>query len=553
MTASNNATTIAQRWATHCDVSLNTVYRWAKLHGWESGRAPRRDRGESKLTDDMAYMAADIIKKTERKNGKICRTSKGAISMMERNGYLEPGAISESLMNAHLRKLGVSKRNLSTPTPHMPMRSLHPNHVHQVDVSVCIQWYDRKDGKMGYRVVSSHYYKNKIKNFKALVGKKVLHRYALTDHCTGLIWVWYYNSTGETTADLIDFLYRCWTPKQDAGYAPFCGVPEILMTDRGAAIKSNAAQQLLANLGVEWSRSDKKNPRRQGQVECAHNIIETNFESDLFEQKAWDSDEMNVWVDRWARKFNASEKHTRHGHTRMSLWSTHVRDHLRLPPADFETFKLCGLSAPETRRVQKDRYITFDGRPYMINHGAYLAGDSIEVRFSPWDFPRIIVANKTRNADTLYLDPIAQDDYGFDASANVIGARDADGALIIKSRHRTMTQAAVPEMRKAREKIVADGGMKRAHEYDVPDIEYMQPHMVADEIDVPVAAPTFAVRDAVLIVKEELGGAPLDSGSIRYLNDKWDGAGTVTRQEIDSAVDEIISSAHGVRLEAVEN
>ena len=58
----------------------------------------------------------------------------------------------------------MNKKQLNAPTPHTDMRSLHPNHVHLVDVSTCIQYYLDDGGMKIMR--QDEFYKNKFENFK---------------------------------------------------------------------------------------------------------------------------------------------------------------------------------------------------------------------------------------------------------------------------------------------------------------------------------------------------------------------------------------------------
>jgi len=523
-----------REWAETLGVSEKSIYRWAKEDGVCTGRKPRADRGRSVLSDETALKLAETLFNTQRKNGKICMTTKGAIRLLEKNGELAPGTVSVSHANARLRALGLDKRRLNAPDPHVKMRSLYPNHVHQVDASVCLQWYTRKQGRMGFRAVAQQFYDGKIKNFKALVGKPVLHRYVITDHYSGAFWVRYYYSPGERTEDLLDFLWRAWSPKQDPGHSPFCGVPQLLVSDKGSSLRSGACKLLLENLGVEAYLHKKGNPRAKGQVEGAMNIVETQMEANLFEEPAFDVNELNRWADRWCREYNATVIHARHGLPRYQMWSARARDYLRLPPADFETFKLAGLSAPEERTLRRDYSISYGGRTYYVNHKNYIFGDKIEVRHSPFDFPRLVVVNKSRQAPTLKLAPVAVDEAGFPLDAPVWGQE-------FKSRKHTRTQSAKAKMEKIREEIVEAGGRK-AHDYDVPEFEQMQPHRRAETITPREPTPEISYTrvDAMNVIRDKLGGTVLDDETLAYIERAWGDAETVTRAELENVYDSLI-------------
>jgi hypothetical protein len=139
----------------------------------------------------------------------------------------------------------MSKVHMNAPTPHTPMQSLHPNHVHTFDVSVCIQYY-LKNGRLGI-MDERDFYKNKIENFAKI--KTRLLRYLLTDHFSGAFKVRYYNTTGESAENLWNFLKWAWGV-QCHEKLPFRGVPFVLLMDTGSANKSHAILNFLERLEV---------------------------------------------------------------------------------------------------------------------------------------------------------------------------------------------------------------------------------------------------------------------------------------------------------------
>jgi hypothetical protein len=133
--------------------------------------------------------------------------------------------------NAHLGRL-LRQRNLHAAAmkqaaPAVSMKSLHPNHVHQVDPSYCVLYYLPKRGGGAESFIQriagdDEFYKNKPQNFERAASFRVW-RYVLTDHYSGTLMVRYYQSAGESVENLYDFLLWCWSRHQNR---PFHGVPK---------------------------------------------------------------------------------------------------------------------------------------------------------------------------------------------------------------------------------------------------------------------------------------------------------------------------------------
>jgi hypothetical protein len=62
------------------------------------------------------------------------------------------------------------------------------------------------------------------------------------------------------------------------------------------------------------------NPRAKGQVENAHNIVETSFESGFKFTHVPDIDWINAKAAQWMRWYNSTRIHSRHGTTRWAKW-----------------------------------------------------------------------------------------------------------------------------------------------------------------------------------------------------------------------------------------
>ena len=183
------------------------IYRLARRHGFRGFGKERADKGKRKLTDEQIQKAAAVSYGSKRKTERIIMPTWKVKEVLEDSGILQPGQVSGSTINRYFRELGLNQASLLSPAPHQPLASLHPNHVHQLDSSVCIQYDFKEKGKrwsMVDRDMKLAFYKNKPQYFREI--KKVLLRYLMTDHASGTIFPFYYYVRGEDTKTLVDFV-----------------------------------------------------------------------------------------------------------------------------------------------------------------------------------------------------------------------------------------------------------------------------------------------------------------------------------------------------------
>ena len=393
------------------------LYRIAKKFGFSSGRKRRSDDGilRCDLSDRQIDFIAGLMHTTGRENKGPIMPVERAIQIAEDSGYIDPGQISPATMNRILREQKLSKNNMKAPTPHTDMRSLHPNHVHEFDASVCVQYY-LKNGRLGI-MDERLYYKNKLENY-AKIKTKLL-RYVLTDHFSGAYYFRYFGTAGESAENLWNFLKEAWAPKPDPRL-PFRGVPFQILMDPGAANKSHAIINFLGRLGVNIPKGLPFNPRRQGQAESTHNIIEGWFESSLRLQPATSIDDINAWALDMMIWHEANKSHTRHGMTRTACWLLVKPEQLReLPPEDI----LQDLYArPEEERTVVNYEISFRGKPYKLKHipGLY-HGAKVNVILRPYKWPTVDVAYQGKLYEVAPIEELPAIQGGFRANAAIIG------------------------------------------------------------------------------------------------------------------------------------
>jgi len=423
---------VLDRFARRTGYSRQHLYRLAKRHGFSSGRKKRSDRGKLRceLTEDQVDFVAALIHSTSREVKGPIMPVETALEIAADNGIIEPGQVSVGRMQQILRERQVSRKALKNAEPCVPLRSLHPNHCHVFDVSVCIQYYLKGSGM---KIMDErNFYKNKPHNF-AKVKTRLL-RYVIADHFSGAFYFRYFNTSGETRENLYEFLVEAWKKKDDPKY-PFRGVPDTMMMDAGSANISGIMLGFLERLGVDVPKGDPHNPQRQGAVEVLHNVIESHFESGLRLQPAHSLDELNAWAYDFCVGFNARKKHSRHGMTRSQCWLMIRPEQLRELPEE-DLLRELYVEPEATRVVSKAYTISFRGEEYRLKHiGGIHPNAIVRVRLKPFDWPEIDVVFGDATYTVGPIEKLPAELGGFRADAAVIGQE-------YKAQPETLTQKA---------------------------------------------------------------------------------------------------------------
>lgn len=288
---------MVERFAKGLGRSTNTVYTWLREHaGYDSGRKRRADAGTSRLPDNALLAIAAMQREGVRLNGKKTMPISVAMNVADMNGITVN--VSASQVARLLRTQHMDTASVMTARSTTELRSLHPNHVHQIDPSLCLLYY------MGGRqqlMTEQKFYKNKQENYAKI--KLKVWRNVRVDHFSGVVDVRYYESAGESQAMLFDFLMWTWG-KQEGRLNH--GVPKMLLWDKGSANTSHAIQNLLDALGVVHETHAAGHAWAKGAVEQANNLVETHFESRLKLEPVDSVEQLNDAALRWARDWNAN-------------------------------------------------------------------------------------------------------------------------------------------------------------------------------------------------------------------------------------------------------
>jgi transposase InsO family protein len=470
-------------------MSRSTLLRRLREVEARPPRKRRADAGLSSLSEDEARRISAVLIEATRKNGKRIMGLETAVNMLRANGLIRAEAIdratgevrplSTSAILRALRRYGLHPDQLDQPEPVTELRSLHPNHVWQIDASLCVLYYLPREGKDSGLRIADHatFYKNKPANVQRIERDRVW-RYVITDHATGALYVEYVFG-GETGANLVDVFIHAIT--QRPGEQMY-GVPFIVMLDPGAANTGALFRSLCEALGVTVQINTPGRPRAKGQVEQAQHLVETQFESRLrFSPPPATLEDLNALAATWRTWFNATRTHSRHGHTRWGLWQTIRPEQLRIAPAP-ELLRDAAVTAPTERVVQPKLQVAWRGEAFDVSGVEGLkVGDKVRVVTNPWrpDTIQVLTVGEDGRPLRIVCPKVARDGYGFALEAPVIGeayARHPDTPAQIEAKRIERLVTGEPTLegaaRARKEDIVPFGGaidpFKEAREARLP-------------------------------------------------------------------------------------
>ena len=423
-------------------ISLPTLYRHLDKITVKPERKQRSDAGAVSLPREEAVVISALLMVSHRKSNKRLMSIGQALDILRTNGEVraertDPSTgevlpLSESAVARALRGYGLHPDQLNRATPAVELRSLHPNHVWQVDASLCVLYYlkDNSGKESGLQVMDrDKFYKNKPANLSRISADRVW-SYEITDHNSSSIYLEYVMGA-ESAANLTHIFINA--IQQRVG-EPFYGVPRILMMDMGSANTSGLFSNLARRLQIQLIAHAAGNARATGQVEKSRDLIERSFEAGLRLAPVSNLEELNRQARRWAKWFNANKIHSRHGRTRYEQWMSITTEQLRLAPS-VELCRELLTHEPEARKVSDTLSVSFKGREFDVrNVPNVMVGEKLKLAINPWvaDAAMVVDTDAEGNELLISVPVVVRDDAGFREDGNVIGedwARPADTQL----------------------------------------------------------------------------------------------------------------------------
>ncbi|MDD2691890.1 MAG: transposase [Simplicispira sp.] len=296
-----------------------TVYSWLKDHaGYATGRKRRSDAGTTKMPADSLAFISTTIQQSTRANGISTKPICVAMNIAHQNGMTVN--VSSGRVAALLRANRLDVKTQASARNHQRLRSLHPNHVHQIDPSLCLVYY--MDGQQ--RIMDEATFN---KNKPASMDKVRLKvwRYVRYDHASSTLDLHYYEAAGENQASLFEFLLHTWGK---SATRLSHGVPKMLLWDKGSANTSTGIKRLLDALGVHHETHATHHAWAKGGVESGNRIVERHFESRLRDEPVSTVEQLNASAAAWVRDYNANAMAHIDSRVKRDDGQSYVRDDL---------------------------------------------------------------------------------------------------------------------------------------------------------------------------------------------------------------------------------
>jgi transposase InsO family protein len=425
---------IVARLAETLNRSLNTTYQYLKKYGgWESGKKPRKGKGETCVPEALCRKIAGLVICGDRANGKRPMCIKDAVKRWEANGEgiadPETGEVtmpSVETISRAMRRYGCHPDQLRVASPSVRMRTEYPNRLWQADASVCVLYRIRGTGNIGLMKEES-YNEKKPENLIKIRNTRIV-RYIVVDHCSGNFYLRYEQAAGEDAKGFLDTLIDAITDRgpQDVMH----GVPEILYTDPGPGPASSLVTGFCGQMGITPAQHVPGRARATGSVEKCQDIVECKFESRLRFLEVPDVAQLQALADRWRRYFCATAIHSRTKKTRNDVWLSIPAEKLRTVEADvmhsIATWGEVRCQVKDDFTISADTRTHYGVRRYDLRelgyHGLQVR-DSVSVRLNPYKAPSIIAVIEKADGEKLSFEvpPMQFDGAGFDLGAPAFG------------------------------------------------------------------------------------------------------------------------------------
>lgn len=549
-------------------LSLPTLLRKLKGVAVSTPRKRRADAGQTALSREEAMVISALLIESTRKNGKRLYSLGDAVQTLRANGMIraefldtESGEIrplSDSTIARALRGYGLHPEQLMAPAPVTEMASLHPNHVWQIDASLCVLYYltPGEGRSSGLQVMDqAEFYKNKPKNVARIAADRVW-RYVVTDHTSSWIYAEYVMGA-ESGENLCSVFINA---MQDRGGGDVMhGRPLMIVTDPGAAMTGAMFRNLCRTLGVELVINKVGNARAKGQVENGNNLVETKFEPGLKFQPVADLADLNRKAQAWRVYFNQTAIHGRHGKSRTAVWMTISPSQLVKVPS-VEVCRELAVASPESRKVSPKLRVSFQGVEYDVSTvPEVMVGEKLMITRNPWrsDAAQVVLVGEDGREVFHVVNEVVKNEYGFAASSATFGEEfkrhaDTPAQKAAKEVEQLVTGtdslAAAEAVRKA--KSLPFGGRldpyKHIDEAELPT--YLPRRGTAHDLAAPkVELPPLSHVEAAKQIKPlvEAAGGEWTADRFQWLAQRFPAG--VPQDQLDTIVAELTSPAVGMK------
>lgn len=565
-TASQGAKSAIIRRASHelC-MSYATLYRKLKAVSVQAPRKRRTDAGQYALTEEEALYVSAYLLESMRRNGKRLASILTAVEALRSNGFIRAGHIdpdtgeftplAASTIARALRGYGLHPDQLMRATPKQQLRSLHPNHVWQIDPSLCVLYYLPRDTQLRC-MPHDEFYKNKLDHVARVVNARVW-RYVIVDHTSGAFYLEYVHG-----AESGQNLSHCFinAMQQRGPHDPLYGRPFIVMVDPGSANTGAVFRNLCMGLGVELLVNEPGKPWAKGSVEKHNDIVEREFEQGLKFREVTSLEALNAVAWEWMRHFNGTRKHSRTNRTRYAVWQLIRPDQLVTVPG-VDVLRELAVSAPEERVVENTLQIRYRGRQFDVSEvPGVMVGEKLLIARNAFreDGAQVIVFDAEGRQTFHQVEPIALDEFGFKLDGAVLGQSYKRHKISAAEKasdrvEMLLMEAGTPDEAKARRKArhIAFGGKLNPYKdvADTPLPHYLPKRGTELALQAPVVeTPSLSVIEVARRLKPELGDL-WDAEAYAWVQRSYpEGACEDDLPAIESAIRKMHAPGPGLRV-----
>ena len=161
-------TALCQAAAQELGLSLATIYRkLEEVSVATTTRKRRSDAGSSDLTREEALTISAALMESARHNEKRLYSLGDAVDALRASGMIRAEAVDKgtgelrpmslSAIGRALRSYKLHPDQLLAPAPVTELASLHPNHVWQIDASLCVLYYLKPGPEAIQAYMAKHY------------------------------------------------------------------------------------------------------------------------------------------------------------------------------------------------------------------------------------------------------------------------------------------------------------------------------------------------------------------------------------------------------------
>jgi hypothetical protein len=288
---------------------------------------------------------------------------------------LEPGTLTASTLNRHLRRLGYDHERMVRQPPAVRFQAERSNALWHFDMSPS----DLKQLKAPPWIDADRQ------------GAPTLMLFSVVDDRSGVAYQEYRCVYGEDAETALRFLFNAMALKVSAEQGEgdgFHGIPDTIHLDNGPVAKSAVFKRVMESLGVEvithmpaGSDGRRTTARAKGKVERPFRTVKDAHETLYHFHEPETEAEANRWLARFVATYNRGD-HRSEPHSRIDDWLAH------LPPDGVRQMcaweRFCVFARePERRLVGIDCRLTVAGVTYEID--AELAGETVVVWWGLFD------------------------------------------------------------------------------------------------------------------------------------------------------------------------